>query len=87
LQPFESRQPANWITFIVKTSSHQLWEMAAPLRTYPQEPASFALHKATPPDKQIQLPLTPPTTDGRFSHRSDRSAVASALQIFKQHQR
>jgi len=89
-QPFESRQPANWITSIVKTSSHQLWEMAAPLqiheRTYPQEPASFALNKATPPDKQIQLPLTPPTTDERFSHGSDRSAVASALQIFKQHQ-
>jgi hypothetical protein len=63
--------------------------MAAPLqihgRTYPQEPASFALNKATPPDKQIQLPLTP-TTDERFSHGSDRSAVASALQIFKQHQ-
>jgi hypothetical protein len=32
--------------------------MAAPLqihgRTYPQEPASFALNKATPPEKQIQ---------------------------------
>jgi hypothetical protein len=44
-----------------------------------QEPASFALNKATPLDKQIQLLLTPPTTDERFSLGSDRSAMASAL--------
>jgi hypothetical protein len=54
-------------------------------RIYPQEPASFALIKATPPDKQIQLPLTPPTTDEQFSHGSDKSTVDSAMQIFKQH--
>ncbi|KAI9737250.1 MAG: hypothetical protein M1818_005783 [Claussenomyces sp. TS43310] len=64
--------------------------MAAPLqihrRSHPQEPTSFALNEATPPEKQFQLPLTPPTTDERFSHGSDRSAVDSALQIFRRHQ-
>jgi hypothetical protein len=64
--------------------------MAAPIqihgRTHPQELASFALKKVKLPDKQIQLPLAPPTTDDRFSNGSDRSAVHSAMQIFRRHQ-
>lgn len=36
--------------------------MAAPLQIYgqtsPQEPAGFVVRKATPPEKQIQLPWT-----------------------------
>jgi len=50
--------------------------MATPLkiheRTYPQEIASLASNKATPPDKQIQLPLTPPTIVERSSYGSDK---------------
>ena len=64
--------------------------MAAPLqiheRNYPQETASFPWRKATPPEKQIRLPLTPPTTDERLSRESDISAVDSAMQVFRQHQ-
>jgi hypothetical protein len=78
------------IVLLPLLSFHQLSNMAAPLqiheRTYPQELASLVSNKATPPDKQIQLPLTPPTTVERVSCGSDKSAVASALQIFKQHQ-
>ncbi|KAH7370314.1 hypothetical protein BKA65DRAFT_488155 [Rhexocercosporidium sp. MPI-PUGE-AT-0058] len=61
--------------------------MAAPLQIHGRtEPASFTSNRATPPDKQIQLPLTPPTTEERLSHGSERSAVASAFQILRQHQ-
>ncbi|KAH9203589.1 hypothetical protein DL95DRAFT_418924 [Leptodontidium sp. 2 PMI_412] len=61
--------------------------MAAPLQIHERtEPPSYTSIRATPPDKQIQLPLTPPTTEERFSHGSERFAVASAFQILRQHQ-
>jgi hypothetical protein len=49
-------------------------------------PRALVLSKATPPEKDIQLPLSPPATGDRRPRTSDRSAVNGVLRIFGQHQ-
>ena len=51
-----------------------------------QEPTGFSLSKATPPEKDIQFPITPPATGDRRLRTSDRFAVNAVLRIFRQHQ-